>query len=47
MRTVSHQPAGCAVCGQTFAEGSDYRLREAHYELELEVGSVEVPRLQV
>jgi hypothetical protein len=46
-RTVAHHPACCEVCGQPFAEDSDYRLRAARYELELEVGSAEAPRLQV
>lgn len=46
-QTVSHHPAFCEVCGRPFAEGSAYRLREARYELELEVGSEESPRLQV
>lgn len=45
--TVSHHPTCCNGCGQPFAEGTDYRIWTARYELELEVGSAEAPKLQI
>lgn len=46
-QTVSHHPICCNVCGQPFAEGTDYRIWTARYELELEAGSAEAPKLQI
>lgn len=46
-QTILHHPTCCHVCGQPFADPTDYRLWNARYELELEVGSAEAPKLQI
>lgn len=46
-QTILHHPTGCGVCGQPFVDHADYRLWNARYELELEVGSAEAPKLQI
>lgn len=46
-RTIEHRPDGCAACGQSFADNTDYRPWNARYELELEVGTAESPKLQI
>lgn len=46
-QTISHTPACCRDCGRSFSEDTDYRLWGARYELELETGSEEAPKLQI
>ena len=46
-QTISHAPACCRDCGRPFSEDTDYRLWGARYELELETGSEEAPKLQI
>ena len=46
-QTIEHRPACCSACGRPFADHTDYRLWNARYELELEVGSAESPSLQI
>lgn len=46
-QTFAHHPACCSGCGKPFADATDYRLWNARYELELEVGSAETPKLQI
>ncbi|WP_244310881.1 hypothetical protein [Methylotuvimicrobium buryatense] len=46
-RTIEHRPDCCAACRQSFADNTDYRPWNARFELELEIGNAESPKLQI
>lgn len=46
-KTLQHHPECCANCHNAFPPGTTYRVWTGRYELELESGSAEAPKLQI